>query len=122
MARPPLATATSLPEDPVVMVYVTWPDLQTARDFSRFLITQHLAACVNLLPQMESHYNWNDQVQTSSEVVMLIKTVLGQVAEISEKLSVHHPYDLPCRLVFTPDTTHSCPDFLNWVRKEIHLP
>jgi len=56
------------------LVLVTAPNLKIARTLARAVLKDKLAACVNLVPQIESHYWWQDKIESGAEVLMLIKT------------------------------------------------
>jgi periplasmic divalent cation tolerance protein len=54
-----------------------------------------LAACVNLVSKMESHYYWQGQMEVGNEVMMLIKTSREKVAALEKLILANHPYDTP---------------------------
>ena len=62
-----------------VLVLVTAPDLDTARALARAALGDHLAACANLIPKIESHYWWKDKIEHGTEVLMLLKTTTDRV-------------------------------------------
>ena len=57
-----------------VFVYTTWPSVVEAENAGRALIERKLAACVNILPGMISHYRWEGKVERAEEAVMIVKT------------------------------------------------
>ena len=57
-----------------VLVYTTWPSIVEAEAAGRKIVEQRLAACVNILPGMISHYWWEGKIERAEEAVMLIKT------------------------------------------------
>ena len=60
--------------DRAVMLYTTFPSLVEAEKAGKALVEDRLAACVNILPGMISHYRWQGAVERAEEAVMLIKT------------------------------------------------
>ncbi|MFA7488527.1 MAG: divalent-cation tolerance protein CutA, partial [Lysobacteraceae bacterium] len=58
----------------VQLVLCTCPTREVAAGLARSLVEQRLAACVNLLPGVQSVYRWQGNIETSEEVLMLIKT------------------------------------------------
>ncbi|NVJ66524.1 MAG: divalent-cation tolerance protein CutA [Gammaproteobacteria bacterium] len=73
----------------------TAPDQATAESLARQLVAAKLAACVNLMPNVSSIYEWQGKIEQENEVVMLIKSKAKHFTEI-EKFLVHkHPYDVP---------------------------
>jgi periplasmic divalent cation tolerance protein len=69
------------------VIFVTAPDLTVARELASGVLENRLAACVNLVPGVESHYRWEGKLCEETEVLMLLKTT-------EEKLAAH-PYDTP---------------------------
>ena len=61
-----------------VLVYTTWPSIVEAERAGLKIVERRLAACVNILPGMISHYWWHGKIERADEVVMLVKT-LGRV-------------------------------------------
>ncbi len=57
-----------------VLVYTTWPSIVEAEAAGRKIVERRLAACVNILPGMISHYWWEGKIERAEEVVMLVKT------------------------------------------------
>lgn len=102
--------------EPVVMLYVTTPDLDVARRIADALIDARLAACANLLPGMTSVYRWNGAVQHDTEVVVICKTVRSLVSEAETLILTLHPYECPC-VVAMPVVDGSA-KFLAWVNDE----
>ena len=78
-----------------VLVLTTLPADADATAFGRSLVDEHLAACVNLLPLMESIYRWEGETQCESERQLLIKTSRHRVAALWDRLRDLHPYDVP---------------------------
>ncbi len=57
-----------------VLLYTTWPSIVEAEQAGREIVSRRLAACVNVLPGMISHYRWQGVIERADEVVMMIKT------------------------------------------------
>lgn len=77
------------------MVLVTAPLLPVARKLTGKILDARLAACVNLLPAIESHYWWKGKLERSGEVLMLIKTTNAQLKALRRLVKKHHPYETP---------------------------
>jgi periplasmic divalent cation tolerance protein len=75
------------------IVLVTAPDVDTARALARSVLEARLAACVNIVPQIESHYWWRAKIDSGAEVLMLIKTTAAQIPELERAILEKHPYD-----------------------------
>jgi periplasmic divalent cation tolerance protein len=78
---------------------VTAPDLKTGRILAKAILSVRLAACVNLLPKIESHYWWEGKVERGAEVLMLIKTRKDRLKKLEKEIVARHPYDTPEFLV-----------------------
>src|SRR6266853_6626762 len=77
------------------LVFVTAPNLNTARRLARAALTARLIACANLLPRIESHYWWKEKIERGTEVLMLLKTTTGHLAALEKLIVSQHPYDTP---------------------------
>jgi periplasmic divalent cation tolerance protein len=73
----------------------TLPADADASALARALVEERLAACVNLLPPMESVFRWDGKVDRESERQLLIKTTRDRVAALWERIRELHPYDVP---------------------------
>ena len=78
-----------------VLVLTTLPGDADAAAFGRTLVEERMAACVNLLPLMESIYRWDGATQHDTERQVFIKTSRERVVALWERLRDLHPYDVP---------------------------
>ncbi len=78
-----------------LLVLVTAPNLKTARMLAKKVLESRLAACVNLVPHVESHYWWQGKVQKGSEVLMLLKSTRHLARRLEDLVIANHPYDTP---------------------------
>ena len=82
-----------------VVILTTLPaDADTAA-FASALLDDRLAACVNVLPAMESFYRWEGRVQRDPERQLIVKTSRERVAALWQRVRELHPYDVPEFLV-----------------------
>jgi len=102
------------------LMYVMVPDMETAKKLAKPLIQKKQAACVNIIPQVTSVYEWEGQIEESSELVMLIKTATHRVDEISTFIRENHPYDVAAALSIKIDNGN--PPFLDWITKTVNSP
>jgi periplasmic divalent cation tolerance protein len=77
------------------IVFVTAPDLAVARKLARKILEARVAACVNLVPRLESHYWWQGKIEKSAEVLLLIKTERQTLRALEKLVLANHPYDTP---------------------------
>ena len=103
-------------EDPVV-VLCTCANREEAARIARALVEQRLAACVQALGPMESTYWWKGKLETSAEVLLLIKSFHGQFSELCNRIQMLHSYEVP-EIVALPATAVS-EKYLAWMRSEI---
>lgn len=84
---------------PPVLVLVTWPAGQPAEALARTLVDERLAACVNVLAEMQSVYRWEGAVQQDAERQLLIKTTADRLDALEARIAGLHPYEVPEFLV-----------------------
>ncbi|NIP97789.1 MAG: divalent-cation tolerance protein CutA [Akkermansiaceae bacterium] len=100
----------------VLMVFCTFPDLPKARQIGTALVEKQLAACVNLVPGVESIFRWAGEVSTEAEVLAIFKTSAGRWVELERELVALHPYDVPEVVAFPVGRGSEA--YLEWVRSE----
>ncbi|WP_428559639.1 MAG: divalent-cation tolerance protein CutA [Solidesulfovibrio sp. DCME] len=99
-----------------VFVYITAASPEQAEQIGRALVTERLAACVNILPGMRSIYHWQGAVETATETVLIAKTREALAAALAARVKDLHTYDVPC--VVTLPITGGNPAFLRWIEDE----
>ena len=77
------------------LVLVTAPDLKVARKLARAALRARLVACANLVPRIESHYRWQGRVESSPEVLIILKTAGAKLPALEKLVVAGHPYDTP---------------------------
>ncbi len=102
--------------DEVILIFSTAPDAETAKRIARILVEEKLAACVSLMPAVQSIYRWEGKVEEAIEISLMIKTKRSSFASLSDQIKAIHPYDVP-ELVALP-VIDGLPAYLNWVRDE----
>jgi len=95
------------------LVFVTAPDLKTARGLAQAVLKTKLAACVNLVPRLESHYWWQNKIESGAEVLMLFKTTSACLSRLQKYVLEKHPYDNP-EFVALKIASGSLP-YLDWI-------
>jgi periplasmic divalent cation tolerance protein len=103
-------------DDPIV-VFLTAASGEEATRLADLLIGAHLAACVQILPEMESVYRWQGQVERQSEILLIVKTTAGRFAELETEVRALHSYETP-EIVAIPIVTGSQP-YLDWVSDSV---
>lgn len=98
------------------LVYMTAGSLEEARNIGKELVSQRLAACVNIIDNMNSFYWWEGELQEDKEVIIIAKTREELVPELTEKVKALHSYECPC--VVSLPILDGNPDFLEWIGDE----
>jgi periplasmic divalent cation tolerance protein len=102
--------------DQAILVLTNVPDLECAQLIARTLVEARLAACVNLLPAVQSIYRWQGQIEEVTEITLLIKTTSQQVDSLQKAIVKLHPYDVP-EIIATPIVAGYAP-YLQWIATE----
>ena len=101
------------PSSDFVIAFSTVDTEKEASKIARALIEAKLAACVNIIPQINSVYEWKGEVCEETEQWMVIKTTQAHVEELKALLEEIHPYEVP-ELIFIP-IVDGLPDYLHWI-------
>ncbi len=96
-----------------VVVLMTAGSREEAARLAEMLVGARLAACVQIMPEMESVYRWKGRVQREPEVLLLAKTVRSSFAELEREVRALHSYETP-EIVALPVTDVSTP-YLEWL-------
>lgn len=103
-----------------LLVFSTFPDIATARQIGTELVSRQLAACVNLLPSVESIYRWENEVKSEPEVLAILKTTPDAYPAFESALKNLHPYEVPEILAFDP--AKGFPPYLIWLAENVSPP
>ena len=87
-----------------------------ARPMAKLMVEKRLAACVNIVPKIESIYWWEEAVNEDSEALLICKTTVSKLDALMAWVDETHSYDLPEVLAVKLDA--GLPEYLAWVRKE----
>lgn len=99
-----------------VFVYTTYPSLVEAEKAGRAVVERRLAACVNILPGMISHYWWEGKVERGEEVVMIVKTRASLAEMVTAAVKELHPYTTPAVLVVPLESVDQA--YFDWILEE----
>lgn len=99
-----------------LLVLTNLPDRASAERLADGLISQRLAACVNILAPCRSIYRWQDKVQHDEEHPVLIKTTAERYPALEAAIRAGHPYEVP-EIIAVP-IERGLPAYLDWVKSE----
>lgn len=101
----------------LLMAFTNCGSREEADRIAHWLVEQELAACVNILPAVQSVYRWQGKLEQAEEVTLLIKTSARQLETIKTVLPEQHSYELPelCAV----EIRDGLPAYLNWVHENL---
>ncbi|MBI5786399.1 MAG: divalent-cation tolerance protein CutA [Rhodocyclales bacterium] len=103
-----------------LLVLTNLPDAASAQALAEHVVSERLAACVNILAPCRSVYRWQGQVETAEEVPLLIKTTAARYPDLEAAIRARHPYELP-EIVAVP-ISRGLPAYLAWLTAETTSP
>lgn len=98
------------------LVFVTASSVEEARNLAQGILEKHLAACVNLVPGVESHYWWQGKLETAAEVMLVIKSSAEQFEALADFVREHHSYECPEIVAVAPEEIS--PGYRAWWENE----
>ncbi|MDN5248294.1 MAG: divalent-cation tolerance protein CutA [Wolbachia endosymbiont of Tyrophagus putrescentiae] len=103
----------------LVLVYIAFPGFEEAKAVSKELLEARLVICVNIFPEVSSFYLWKGEINTSSEVVAIMKSTSDLVDKITEGIESRHSYGQPIIAVIPIERANRF--FVNWVNDVIGM-
>lgn len=99
-----------------LLVLTNCPDEEVANTIALAVVEARLAACVNILPRVQSIYRWQGKVESATEIPVFIKSTATSYPALEKLIRQHHPYEVP-EIIALP-VAHGLPAYLNWVAAE----
>ena len=103
-----------------ILCLVTIDDLEKATEIANLLVEKKLAACVNIIPQIQSIYRWKGEICSDTERLMIIKTREDLFKELEAVVTKLHPYDVPEIISFNIHQGFSA--YLGWIDESTEEP
>ena len=100
-----------------VIVLTTIGSTADGGHLASVLVSERLAAFVNVLSEMESFYRWNGKVETDKERQIIIKTTADRVDALRARLRELHTYEVPEFIVLA--IGDGSENYLNWIRESV---
>jgi periplasmic divalent cation tolerance protein len=95
------------------IVLTTAGSEEEAHKIAQHMVEHKLAACVNIIPQLESVYRWQGKIESSREWLLLIKTTIEKFPAVRDAVRTLHSYDLPeCVAIAIDDGSR---EYLQWI-------
>ncbi len=107
----------SMMQKEIILVLTNMPDQASAGLLAESLVTQKLAACVNILAPCQSIYSWQGKLEHTFEVPVMIKTSKTQYNALEAAIIKAHPYELP--EIITINVDGGLPQYLQWVTAQL---
>jgi len=98
------------------IVYITTPTRADATRLARQLVAERLAACAQIVGDIQSRYWWQGCMHDRPEVLLMAKTTRRRFVDLEAAVQRLHPYEVP-EVVYVPITAAS-PAYLAWIRQE----
>jgi periplasmic divalent cation tolerance protein len=95
------------------LVLTTCPHETAARSLAESVLGEQLAACVNIVPGLQSIYRWKGAIEEGRELLLLIKTTRECYPRLERHIRAHHPYELP--EIVAVDFAAGFSDYLAWI-------
>jgi len=103
-----------------LLVLTNCPDEESANTIALALVEERLAACVNILPRVQSIYRWEGAVESATEIPLLIKATAANYSALETAIRDRHPYTVP-EIIALP-VERGLPAYLDWVATETTQP
>ncbi len=100
-----------------IIVFVTCESKEQAENIAQTLVSEKLAACVNVLPGIRSCYVWEKKLTWSDEVLLLIKTTQGRFDPLKDRIKAMHSYSVP-EIVGVP-IAEAFDKYIAWIEESV---
>jgi len=100
-----------------VVVFITTSSETEARQISDALLTRRKAACVNIIPTVNSSFWWQGKLESAAESLLMVKTKASLVDEVVALVKENHSYTVP-EIIALPIIGGN-PDYLEWIEKAV---
>jgi periplasmic divalent cation tolerance protein len=101
-----------------IVVFITAPSNEEAGELAEMLVSKRLAACVQIMREMNSVFRWQGKIEWQREVLLIAKTVASKFAEIEREVTKLHSYETP-EIVAFPLSDGSGP-YLEWLTASVN--
>jgi len=100
-----------------VVTLITTPQTEEAKKIGDKLIRDKIAACVNIIPHINSIFWWENKIEEASESLLIIKTTKNKLTELIRVVKENHSYSVP-EIIALPISGGN-EDYLRWIEEEV---
>jgi periplasmic divalent cation tolerance protein len=100
-----------------IVVFITVKDSEEAQKIAKSLLKRRQAACVNIVPEVNSHFWWKDKLESTRESLLIVKTKESLLPELMKSVKKIHSYSIP-EIIALPIVGGS-QDYLDWIDSEV---
>ena len=100
-------------EEKYILVLTTCPGSISAKKIAQNLVVEKLAACVNIVPGVQSYFSWVGKVDNANEHLLVIKSTVAVYEKLEKRIQALHPYELP-EIIAVPIHT-GLAGYLDWI-------
>jgi periplasmic divalent cation tolerance protein len=104
-------------ESSYIVVLITVKDSEEAQKIANSLLKRRQAACVNIIPEVNSHFWWKDKLDSAKESLLIVKTKESLLPELVKSVKKIHSYSIP-EIIALPIVGGS-QDYLDWIDSEV---
>jgi len=104
-------------ESTYIVLFITTDSAEEARQISQVLLEQKKAACVNIIPNVDSLFWWEGKVDSARENLLVVKTRASLLPEVINLVKTVHSYDVP-EIIALPIVGGN-QDYLDWIEKSV---
>ena len=99
------------------LIYITTSGFPESKKIAMKLLQEKLAACTNIIREIDSIYPWKGEIKEDKESLLIAKTQSGKVATLIKRVEEIHSYDTPCILQI--QVKKGSKNYLNWIESEL---
>ena len=100
-----------------ILILTTASSKDEARKIGRTLVERLLAACVSIVPQVDSIYRWEGEIEEAEEFLLIVKTTRGAFERVRSAINELHSYDVPECICVAIDEGST--EYLSWIGQSV---
>ncbi|MCK5160545.1 MAG: divalent-cation tolerance protein CutA [Candidatus Aureabacteria bacterium] len=99
------------------IAHVTVPNAKLAKKIGEGLVKEKLAACVNIVPEISSIYQWKGKIAKDKEILLIIKTTCAMYKKLEQWVLKNHPYEVPEVICYCVEEGNK--KYLKWIKETV---